>query len=144
MSPSEDSQEMPHEKPHEMRHEAHNDLRDPESKETREEDARFALLVNELREKVEQAIEDGRAERIPAEDVTKLLTGAVKLYAVAVEEGAREVAPIDRTVSTTEAVVVACALMRAHNLNPFDLALWFSHSGMKAGAKSVPGDGSSA
>jgi hypothetical protein len=137
MSPSESASGQPHEMPHEMRGEA----RSPENKDTREEGARFALLVNELRENVERAIEDGRAECVPAEDVTKLLTGAVKLYAAAVEEGAREVAAIDGTVSTTEAVVVACALMRAHNLNPFDLALWFSHSGMKAGANSGLGDG---
>jgi hypothetical protein len=25
-------------------------------------------------------------------------------------------------------MVVACALLRAHNLNPFDLALWFSRT----------------
>jgi hypothetical protein len=144
MSPSESApghqHEMSHELPREMRHEA----RDPENKSVGQDSARFALLVNELREEIEQAIEDGRAERVPAEDVTKLLTGAVKLYAAAVEEGAREVAPIDRTVSTTEAVVVACALMRAHNLNPFDLALWFSHSGTKAGANSGPGGDSGA
>lgn len=144
MSPSESApghqHELSHELPREMRHEA----RGAESKDTSEEGARFALLVNELREEIEQAIEAGRAERVPAEDVTKLLTGAVKLYAAAVEEGAREVAPIDRTVSTTEAVVVACALMRAHNLNPFDLALWFSHSGTKAGANSGPGGDSDA
>lgn len=115
----------------------------PRREDAREDDARFPFLLNELREHIERAIQEGRAERVPAEDVTKLLTGAVKLYAAAVEEGAREVAPIDRTVSTTEAVVVACALMRAHNLNPFDLALWFSHSGTKAGANSGPASGPS-
>jgi hypothetical protein len=116
----------------------------PEREDAREDDARFPFLVNELREHIEREIQEGRAERVPTEDVTTLLTGAVKLYAAAVEEGARGVAPIDRTVSTTEAVVVACALMRAHNLNPFDLALWFSHSGQRSGANSGPGGGQGA
>jgi hypothetical protein len=52
----------------------------------------------------------------------------VKFYAAAVEDAELELPVIDATVSTTEAMVVACALMRAHRLNPFDLALWFSRT----------------
>jgi len=40
---------------------------------------------------------------------------------------------IDDTVSTTEAMVVACALLRAHHLNPFDLALWFQRTAPQRG-----------
>jgi hypothetical protein len=40
--------------------------------------------------------------------------------------GADVLAVIDGTVSTTEAMIMACALLRAQHLNPFDLALWFS------------------
>jgi hypothetical protein len=85
-------------------------------------------LTARVREQVERILQAGEIDRIPAADITNLVTSAVKLYAAAVEEDAREVPVIDGTVSTTEAIVMACALMRAHQLNPFDLALWFSHS----------------
>jgi hypothetical protein len=66
-------------------------------------------------------------------DVTALMTEAVRLYAAVTEEIEREIPPIDASISTTEAMVVACALLRAHRLNPFDLALWFSRTAKRAG-----------
>lgn len=77
--------------------------------------------------------------KVPGESVTKLLSGAVKLYAAVAEEAepGAEIAPvIDGAVSTTEAMVVACALLRAHRLNPFDLALWFQRTAPRAGGAS--------
>jgi hypothetical protein len=90
--------------------------------------SRLSSLAAELHGQVERNLQAGEIDRVPAADITDLVTSAVKLYAAAVEESAREVPVIDGTVSTTEAIVMACALMRAHQLNPFDLALWFSHS----------------
>ena len=69
------------------------------------------------------------------------MSGAVKLYAAMVEEeesGTEAVPVIDGTVSTTEAMVVACALLRAQRLNPFDLAVWFSRT---ATGRGRPGSG---
>lgn len=94
--------------------------------------SRLPALATALYEQIEHDLQAGKVDSIAASDITKLVTSAVKLYAAAVEENAREVLVIDGTVSTTEAIVMACALMRAHQLNPFDLALWFSHSAPNA------------
>ena len=61
-----------------------------------------------------------------AEAVTALVTEATLAYARAVDEAGREIPPLDATVSTTDAMTLACALLRSQNLTPFDLALWFS------------------
>jgi hypothetical protein len=97
-----------------------------------EEAERLSALVEGLRIQVERTIQAGELARVPPEGVTKLMSGAVKLYATAVEETEIDIPVIDGTVSTTEAMVVACALLRAHHLNPFDLALWFSRTAPKA------------
>lgn len=91
----------------------------------------MSALVVELREQIERTTEAGEIANVPAAGVTSLVSGAVKLYAAVVEDaepGADAVSVIDATVSTTEAMVMACALLRAHHLNPFDLALWFSRT----------------
>jgi hypothetical protein len=61
---------------------------------------------------------------LPALD--QLLTPLVKLYAAATEATGRELPPVTQEATATEVVVLACALLRAQNLNPFDLAIWFS------------------
>lgn len=99
--------------------------------------SRLSSLAAALHEQVQQHLDAGEVNRIAASDITELVTSAVKLYAAAVEENTCEVPVIDGTVSTTEAIVVACALMRAHQLNPFDLALWFSHSAPNAKGSSA-------
>ena len=59
-------------------------------------------------------------------DVTNLVTEGSSFTRRYAEELESEVPAVDSTVSTTEAMVVACALLRAQHMNPFDLALWFS------------------
>ena len=96
-----------------------------------DEAAKLSALLVKLREQIERTTEAGEIASMPPADVTNLVSGAVKLYAAAVEEaepGAQAIPVIDGTVSTTEAMVMACALLRAHHLNPFDLALWFSRT----------------
>lgn len=96
-----------------------------------EEAERLSALVAQLGPQIERTTQAGELAQIPPADVTNLMTGAVKIYAAAVEEtepGAETIPAIDETVSTTEAMVVACALLRAQNLNPFDLALWFQRT----------------
>lgn len=85
-------------------------------------------LTRCLHERIAAAIDAGQIAHVPPQDVTALLTEAVRLYAGVVEEIEREIPPNDASISTTEAMVVACALLRAHRLNPFDLALWFSRT----------------
>jgi len=62
------------------------------------------------------------------EELRRLLSAAIRLYAAVSEQAARDIVPIDAEVSTTDAVVLACALLKARELNPFDLALWFSRT----------------
>ena len=51
-------------------------------------------------------------------------------YAAKVEQSEQEFPIIDTArVSTTEGVVAACALIRAIDLNMFDVALWFNRPG---------------
>jgi hypothetical protein len=59
---------------------------------------------------------------------TELLTPLVKLYAAACEAAGREITPVTQEATPTEVVMLACALIRAQDLNPFDLALWFSRA----------------
>jgi hypothetical protein len=58
----------------------------------------------------------------------RLLTPLVKLYAAASEASGTEFAPVSQDATATEVVMLACGLLRAQNLNPFDLALWFSRA----------------
>ena len=51
-----------------------------------------------------------------------------RLYAACSDKAGYEIRAIDETVSPTDAVALACALIRAHNLNPFDLAIWYSRA----------------
>ena len=93
-----------------------------------EETAKLSALLGELRAQIGRTMQAGELASVPREDVTNLVTEAVKLYAAYAEELDAEVPAIDATVSTTEAMVVACALLRAQHMNPFDLALWFSRT----------------
>jgi hypothetical protein len=59
-------------------------------------------------------------------DVQRILTAAVRLYSASSEARGREFPPLlGDAVAPTDAVVVACALLRAMELTPFELALWF-------------------
>jgi hypothetical protein len=100
-----------------------------------DDNAPLADLALALHARVAATIEAGQIARVAPQDVTALLAEAVRLYAAVVEETEREIPPIDASISTTEAMVVACALLRAHRLNPFDLALWFSRTAPHRGAK---------
>jgi hypothetical protein len=99
--------------------------------------AKLCALLAELDAQIERTIEAGEIANVPPACVANLVSGAVKLYAAVVEEaepGTNAVPVIDGRVSTTEAMVMACALLRAHHLNPFDLALWFSRTAPDRGS----------
>jgi hypothetical protein len=96
-----------------------------------DEAAKLSSLLATLSAQIERAIGAGEIASLPSAEITGLVSGAVKLYAAVIEDEAAGTVPVpvvDGTVSTTEAMVMACALLRAHHLNPFDLALWFSRT----------------
>lgn len=86
----------------------------------------FGALTEQLRQHTRQLVHDGAASQVPAEDLRRLVTAAVQLYAAANEGGEQDLHPLEDGVATTDAVVMASALLKAEDLNPFDLALWFS------------------
>ena len=66
------------------------------------------------------------------DSLRELVSDATLAYARAVEECGEELPPLRADVSTTDAMTLACALLRSQNLNPFDLALWFGrHAGSR-------------
>jgi hypothetical protein len=59
------------------------------------------------------------------EDVRAIVSAATRLYANASTQAGLELPPLTPDVSTTDAVTLACALIRSHNLTPFEMAMWF-------------------
>ena len=72
------------------------------------------------------ALRRGEPDAISDKALQRVLTAAVKLYAAKVERRGHEVAPFPpNTVTATETVVTACGMIRAADLNMFDVAIWF-------------------
>ena len=72
------------------------------------------------------ALKRGEPDAISDKTLQQVLTAAVKVYAAKVERRGHDVEPLPRgTVTATETVVTACGLIRAADLNMFDVAIWF-------------------
>jgi hypothetical protein len=89
------------------------------------------------------AVEEGErllneGDAIPEEALRQLLSVSIRLYAALVEDAGEQRQPTEPSVSATDAVVTAVALLRAQNLNAFDAAVWFSRV---AGKQPGPGEG---
>jgi len=81
--------------------------------------AAFCALAND-------ALGSGKPDAVPDESLQRVLSAAVRLYAAKSEDRAQELAPFgDRPVNATEAVTAICAIMRAADLNFFDLQMWY-------------------
>ena len=75
---------------------------------------------------VRAALKRGEPDAISDRALQRNLTAAVKLYAAKVERRGHDVAPFPSgAVTATETVVTACGLIRAADLNMFDVAIWF-------------------
>ena len=83
--------------------------------------ARTALEI------AEQALRDGATSRISDETVQRLLTAGTKLFANKVEMEERFFLPFvsAEAATATDVVVTVSDMLRAVNLNTFDLAMWF-------------------
>ena len=72
------------------------------------------------------ALKRGEPDVISDKTLQQVLTAAVKVYAAKVERRGHDVAPFPRNaVTATESVVAACGMIRAADLNMFDVAIWF-------------------
>lgn len=85
-------------------------------------------LVQQLGDRAQRAIREGEAADLSEDELRRLVSSAIQLYAAANEGSEQDLNPLEPEVATTDAVVMACALLKAQDLNPFDLALWFSRS----------------
>jgi len=76
---------------------------------------------------VEKALNDGTTDQISDETVQRLLTAGSRLYANKTEMEDRFFSPIVSadSATATDIVVTVTELLRAVNLNTFDLAMWF-------------------
>jgi hypothetical protein len=87
----------------------------------------FGELARSLSELSRSATASGTVD-LPVDDLRLAVSAVVELYALANEAAPADIPPLEPGVSTTDAVVMACALLKARDLNPFDLALWFSRT----------------
>ncbi|NDK23975.1 hypothetical protein FSY75_05700 [Streptomyces sp. TR1341] len=78
-------------------------------------------IAERLRDEPTRGVPPGADEPL----LRTLVAATATVYAAASEATGGEI-PLGEGVSTTDALVLACALLRAHHLNPFDLALWFT------------------
>jgi hypothetical protein len=62
------------------------------------------------------------------EVVQAVVSAATRLYVNASSRAGAELAPLTPAVSTTDAVTLACALVRSQGLTPFELAMWWNRS----------------
>ena len=75
---------------------------------------------------VEGALKRGEPQAISDAALRRVLTAAVRVYAAKAEDAGREIMPfLDNAVTATETVTAACAMIRAADLNLFDVAMWF-------------------
>lgn len=88
----------------------------------------LAAATARVRQAALDLCEDQSRETVAPDQLRALLSAAIQLYAVFCEHTGTDLDPLESEVPATDAVVLACALLKARDLNPFDLALWFSRS----------------
>jgi hypothetical protein len=87
---------------------------------------RNAAGANDFCAAARQALKRGEPDAVSDKTLQQVLTAAVKLYAAKVERRGHDVVPYaSDAVTATETVVTACGLIRAADLNMFDVAIWF-------------------
>jgi hypothetical protein len=75
-------------------------------------------------------LEQGRTGEADAKDIAIVLAAAARLYSARVERDGAAFPPVERDALTaTETVTLVSALLRAADLNVFDLAMWFRRAG---------------
>ena len=93
------------------------------SKPTKAE-APLAERVSQLYREAQGILASGETDRVPDESVQQLLTAAVKLYVAKREMGA-DLAPFtDDSVTATEVSITAHGMLKAADMQVFELSLW--------------------
>ena len=86
----------------------------------------FAGAAKAFVELAERALGTGGARSVSSSDLEHVMTAAVKLYAAKGDADGSFPPPVsaDR-ITPTEVVLVVTEMMRAADLNLFDLAMWY-------------------
>ncbi|MBO0756498.1 MAG: hypothetical protein J2P54_11590 [Bradyrhizobiaceae bacterium] len=71
------------------------------------------------------AIERGEPDAVSDQTLHAVLAAAVRVYAAKVERRGAVKPFADGAVTATEAIIAACGMVRAVDLSPFDVAMWF-------------------
>jgi hypothetical protein len=89
-----------------------------------------AALAQSLSREVERALEAGRTDVLPPEAVQALMAAACRLYSAQVEVGGNDL-PLAKgaPVSATDVMRTASGLLRAADLQVFELGMWVSYTG---------------
>lgn len=90
--------------------------------------AEFHSLAGAFVDMADRALARGEWARIPSSELERVITAAIRLYAIKCEkeEEATLPPPISaEKVTPTEVVIVVSEMLRAANLNLFDLAMWY-------------------
>jgi hypothetical protein len=102
------------------------------SSETKSDDnakifAELESAVEKAFDAAEKALKEGTTDQISDETVQRMLTAGSRLYANKTEMEDRFFLPIlsSESATATDIVVTVTELLRAVNLNTFDLAMWF-------------------
>ena len=90
--------------------------------------ARFAVLAAEVQALAAEALAGDRTAGISDETLQLLLTAGIRLFAAKTEFERRYFSPLTSTsaVTATDAAVLVTELLRAVDLNLFDLSMWAS------------------
>lgn len=94
------------------------------------EQEKAAQAASDFAASVEALAATGDHAKIPEDVLQKVFTAAVRAYAARCEDTGGEPVIVDTAqVNATEGVVAACALIRAIDLNMFDVTMWYNRSG---------------
>jgi hypothetical protein len=89
---------------------------------------------------VAAALRRSDVQAIPNGVLRQVLTAAVKAYAAKAEAAEQEFTPFEPdAVTATEVAVTACAMIRAADLNLFDIAMWFGRPVSRASGRADNG-----
>jgi len=83
-------------------------------------------VAAELCAEIDQALQRGEPDVISDAGLKAAMAAVVRLYGAKVEAAGDELPPFEKgAVTATETVVAASAMIRAADLNLFDVAMWF-------------------
>jgi hypothetical protein len=86
----------------------------------------LAIPAAAIADAVDAAIQSGDVSGIADATIQKLMTAAAQLYAARYEQGGPLPATTNGALNATQGMIVTTALLRAVNVQLFELGLWQS------------------